>query len=98
MSGMTYFDAIQSARGERRDPVARARRTGMREHRESTGTMNHPDRLEQRQTLLRNVSGAPAAEISIERVSEVYGPAAVHECACHVRTTHRSTSGLREHV
>src|SRR6267378_3666615 len=68
----------------------------MRPNRERTGLVRYPDRILDRETLLRNEGTAIATEVSHERVSKIVHHTSRDQCARDVRTPDRSTVRLQE--
>src|ERR1043165_802274 len=75
MARVTHLDTIDTFSNKRLDSLARRRMRGMREDRESAGAMNQPDGIGDRQTFFADVRRLSIAEVSLERVAEIDGPA-----------------------
>ena len=97
MARMANLDAIHSLGGERGDPLSRSALTRVRENGEAAGIVDEADRIAHGEPVLRHERRAPVAEVAVEGVAEVDGPAFGDHRTRHVRASNRAAGRLLEH-
>src|SRR5687767_6824417 len=76
VAGMADLDAIQSESGERLEPRARPRSSGVRQDSDAPGRVDEVDRLRESERVLWHERRLPVSEIAIEGLAGITDPAA----------------------
>src|SRR5689334_10472614 len=98
MAGMPNLHTIQAVSNERFDAGSRSGCAGMSQHRNAAGVVNHRDRILHGESILWHECGAAVAEIAVEGVAKVGGPAVVDEGARNVWPANSAAARLRQNV
>ncbi len=97
MTWMPNLHAIDALIDEGLDPFSRSGVRRMGEDRQAAGPMDERDGIDDRQAILGHIRRTPVAEVAVERVAEVDGPAFGDHRAGNVRTTDGAARGLLQH-